>query len=311
VNSKNEIVSEVDRNISNDQNDITLLQQLADMRSELARYRSELADLHHKLDLEPSVQVIPAKEVTRRNSRRQMLKKLTVGTVGLSALTLVAAVNQQAAFAETAGDNAIDAQSGPVGYGGKFTGALAPIQLVPAGAAGIPANNAGRNRGELYVDSNGALYFAVGANSWKRLTASDVAGAPTLLIPPQRFINTLAAAGPIVGTPSQSGAFSAPRTWTLGGITIGAVTIPASAKAVFGTITAFAPGAFATAYTAAGAIGIYPAGSPTGAATLTYNAGQLLISNAFTAGLSATGQLTIDPQSSSTNCLVDIVGYYA
>jgi hypothetical protein len=57
------------------------------------------------------------------------------------------------------------------GYGGAFSGGLAPLRLEPSNTQGSPAS--GRHSvGELYVDNNGALYFCVGSGTpgtWKRV----------------------------------------------------------------------------------------------------------------------------------------------
>ena len=46
------------------------------------------------------------------------------------------------------------------GVGGNFSGGLAPLRLQPASNVGPPAAGDHR-RGELFVDSGGALFFCV------------------------------------------------------------------------------------------------------------------------------------------------------
>ena len=56
------------------------------------------------------------------------------------------------------------------GYGAEFSGAKAPLRLVPAGTVGAPSGGS-HAAGELFVDANGALFVCVSAGSpgtWKR-----------------------------------------------------------------------------------------------------------------------------------------------
>ena len=56
------------------------------------------------------------------------------------------------------------------GYGAEFSGAKAPLRLVPAGTVGAPSGGSHAS-GELFVDANGALFVCVSAGSpgtWKR-----------------------------------------------------------------------------------------------------------------------------------------------
>ena len=47
------------------------------------------------------------------------------------------------------------------GYGGHFRGGRAPLRLVPANTPGNPSSG-NHKRGELFVDSNGDLFFCKG-----------------------------------------------------------------------------------------------------------------------------------------------------
>jgi hypothetical protein len=49
-------------------------------------------------------------------------------------------------------------------YGASFQGGLAPLRLVPSNTAGPPTTGT-HNMGELYVDSQGVLYFCTAASS--------------------------------------------------------------------------------------------------------------------------------------------------
>ena len=50
------------------------------------------------------------------------------------------------------------------GYGGSFTGGVAPLILGPSSAAG-PPNGGTHKMGELYVDANGVLYFCTASGT--------------------------------------------------------------------------------------------------------------------------------------------------
>jgi hypothetical protein len=68
------------------------------------------------------------------------------------------------------------------GYGGYFQGGLAPILLVPAGAAGPPTSGT-HAQGELYVDANAVLYICTAAGTpgtWQQIMTVPVGSLPTV-----------------------------------------------------------------------------------------------------------------------------------
>jgi hypothetical protein len=68
------------------------------------------------------------------------------------------------------GRTAIQARS-YTGVGGEFSGAEAPIRLMPAATPGAPTSSP-HHRGELYVDSAGALYLCITdgtPGTWKKV----------------------------------------------------------------------------------------------------------------------------------------------
>jgi len=54
----------------------------------------------------------------------------------------------------------------PTGRGGVFGGKLAQLRLSPSGASTHPASG---QRGDLFVDSSGRLWFCKGGTTWKQL----------------------------------------------------------------------------------------------------------------------------------------------
>jgi hypothetical protein len=60
------------------------------------------------------------------------------------------------------------------GYGVQATGGKAQLYLVPASTAGAPTS-ASHNRGELFLDKNGALFLCTASGSpgtWKQVAVS-------------------------------------------------------------------------------------------------------------------------------------------
>ncbi|HEV2235851.1 MAG TPA: hypothetical protein VGR57_04235, partial [Ktedonobacterales bacterium] len=89
-------------------------------------------------------------------------------------------------------------------YGGAFTGGLAPIYLTPSASlgSGPPASGA-HQKGELYVDALGALWYCtVGgtSGSWIRLAgpqAGSPGGALNYLAAPIRLFDTRPGSAPL------------------------------------------------------------------------------------------------------------------
>jgi hypothetical protein len=293
------------------QSDVDLLQQVAEMRAELEQYRTEVGLLRQ--------QIVPSQEsgmgdIGSVTSRRKMLKHMVAGVAGVSALSLATMVgSSQIVQAETTGETAIDAQGGAGGYGGKFTSSFAQLQLVPATGVPLPTSFANRNTGELFVDQNGALYYAVNSagtagtpDRWVKLAGPSTAGSLHLLNPPSRFIDTRAAPTGIndVGNPI---AHQVARTYNITGLTgRGGATIPTGATGIVGNVTV--AGSSTTGY-----IQISPT-TPGGTdpSTLNYNVG--ITCNSFSVALSSAGNITVMAAMVNTaatiNLIIDITGYY-
>ncbi len=138
------------------------------------------------------------------------------------------------------------------GYGAKLTGGFAPLQLVPAAAGtGAPATGA-HLAGELYVDSAGSLFYCKTAGTpgtWINLTAV-IAPTPFLhfLSAPDRYIDTRSGFGGITGPLPSNTTKNFQMTGRTGQ---NGITIPDSATAILGTLTAVGtaaslPGSFLT-----------------------------------------------------------------
>lgn len=100
------------------------------------------------------------------------------GSNGVSGFTNVASGNGVYAYANSTDGWGIDAYSAQ-SYGGVFSGGLAPVRLVPHGAAGAPTSG-NYQPGTLVVDSNGQLWACTAGGSpgtWVNVTA------PTFIVP--------------------------------------------------------------------------------------------------------------------------------
>jgi hypothetical protein len=128
------------------------------------------------------------------------------------------------------------------GHGIAITGGLAPLLLTPASTAGAPVTGA-HSRGELYTDTNGALFCCVvsgTAGTWVQVAAAPTgfaSGASCLLSAPIRLLDTRpgATAPTRPGTPvTAGGTIVAPIT----GEVVGGISVRAGAVAVIGNVTA-------------------------------------------------------------------------
>lgn len=159
-----------------------LWKRLEALETELKNYKDEASFLRGQLSASENSRFEASAAPT---SRRRMLKKLAGGVAGIGALSLVASNFANNAHAETPSDNAIEATPGTKGYAGKFMkGGFANVYLEPAavatGSTTAPADDTVtpvyHQQGELYVDSNGALWYCYatgqsgtpqnGANCW-------------------------------------------------------------------------------------------------------------------------------------------------
>jgi hypothetical protein len=77
-----------------------------------------------------------------------------------------AASNGTAVHARTNGVGTGITASSVHGIGGKFSGQVAPIQLVPSSAGSHPAKG---SAGQLFVDHSNRLWFCKGGTSWHQL----------------------------------------------------------------------------------------------------------------------------------------------
>jgi hypothetical protein len=61
------------------------------------------------------------------------------------------------------------------GYGGQFEGGKAPLRLIPGSTPGRPKDGLGHQKGEIYLDSAGALFVCVKRGKpgrWRKVTTT-------------------------------------------------------------------------------------------------------------------------------------------
>ncbi len=199
--------------------------------------------------------------------------------------------------------------------GGGFSGGIAPLFLDPSNSPNAPTVNTHRT-GELYVDSNGAIFYCVAPGTpgtWRKLAGKIVVGPEnyfsvgTLHLLPtiDRFGDSRA--GTLRGTPT-TGPYTTGNSAVFSLIGIageGGRTIPDKTVAVVGNITVLGN-------SGNGNVKVLPGDAATnlGTPTVYYNGG-LKTANAFHCLLDATGHIKIVVSGGgSVDVLIDIAGYY-
>ncbi|HEV2239071.1 MAG TPA: hypothetical protein VGR57_20610 [Ktedonobacterales bacterium] len=197
--------------------------------------------------------------------------------------------------------------SSSTGYGGAFSGVLAPLRLQPAVFAGPPSSG-NHNPGEMYVDGNGVLWYCAVAGTpglWFRITGvvnGIPGGALNYLAAPIRIFDSRAgqpAPLPMFKLPLAGGSTTGVKVI---GATVGGLSVPVGASGVFGNLTV-------TNTQGPGDLILYPSGAtqPT-TSNINYGPGQT-VANAVNVGLSLDGKFVIYVHVSTTDVIFDIAGY--
>ncbi len=289
-----------------------LVQQMADMKSELDKYQAELNNLRSQVSIYENVEEAPAP--TGTSSRRKLLKRMALaGIGGIGALGIAAATNSNyTVLAENQAENAIEAAGGASGYGLRASGGLAPLFLVGSGSSAPTTGT--HQAGELFVDIAGTLYYcATGGvpGTWRKLMRAGTsvgAGGFTVLSSPERFVDTRS--GGIIGPtpPATAGRLPANTTYTYqitgrnGQTSNSSLQVPTGATAIVISIGVIGPDGGGYLYA-------FPGGTPVPNSTVlswpsvgTYRTGA-------TVGLSDSGQVSIR-SAVGTDFNLDVIGYY-
>lgn len=198
------------------------------------------------------------------------------------------------------------------GIGGFFRGNQAAL-LLNAGELPVANPNSGTTphlQGEIYVDSNGGIWFCVISGtpgSWRKLAGSDSMGTYHMLPASDRFLDTRS--GTIL-------AVNSVNNFTLTGVngSFNTSSIPTGARGITGTITALSS-------TGAGLLKIYATDfvpNPPNTGNPPYNyttslinyATNVTVNNGFVCRLSSSGQITVYVATASTHVIIDVTGYY-
>jgi hypothetical protein len=174
----------------------------------------------------------------------------------------------------------------PSGYGVAAAGLLAPLLLLPAAAPGPPTTNA-HQLGEVFVDSNGALFQCVAPGTpgiWVRIGFNPLT--------PVRILDTRNGPGPLTGG----------QTANLQVVGNNGVPFQASAVVMNATVTDTTDASFLT---------IYPQGVTRPlASNLNWSAGQT-IANLVTVKLGFEGSISIFNNVGDVQVIVDLAGFYS
>ncbi|HEX2910738.1 MAG TPA: hypothetical protein VH186_08025 [Chloroflexia bacterium] len=223
-----------------------LVQQMNEMKAELEALRNQV-------EAYENVETEIVKSPNAPTSRRRMLKRLALGAGAFAAATAAGAMSTgQQVLAETASANAIDAQGGDGGYGitvSTTNAGLAQLRLAPSTNSGAPTDATGRNVGELYVDSNGDLYYLAQVTPslvWRQLAGTSTAGSMHALSVPVGLVAT-SAGTPINPNPSGNPKLPGYGTFTQASVAAnkrsfqatGANGVPAGATALFAFVQTF------------------------------------------------------------------------
>jgi hypothetical protein len=204
------------------------------------------------------------------------------------------------------GDGVVGICNG-VGYGGFFSGGLAPLGLARAGTPGAPSSGT-HYPGEIYLDVNTVVWVCIagdgfGVGTWVRLTnvANGTTGGATTYLPaPVRLLD--ARSGASSGLINRD-ALAGNEIYTLPVAGLGSSGIPSSALGLICNVTVLGPGGN-------GNLSLFPAGhTPPVTASMTFLTGAFLANGVNTA-LGSGGMVAIQNQSgASTPLVLDAVAY--
>jgi hypothetical protein len=205
-----------------------------------------------------------------------------------------------------AADWALEGSSGQVGVlgsgfvgvtgtgdiGGYFSGNLAAISLQPQSVTGAPTSG-DYSRGDILVDAAGVMYLCVAdgnPGTWIQLSHGGYRPLPA---PIRAYDSRQGSDGKL--RPG-AGDTATPRSVQITGVVAG---VPSNAVAVAGNLAV-------TQGEGAGFATLWPSGAWPGTANINFGSGDL--SNAFTVGLGASGQINV-AASAPAHVIIDVAGF--
>ena len=199
------------------------------------------------------------------------------------------------------------------GVGAVLSGGLAPLRLTPSGATGAPSAGA-HTAGELYVDSNGQLFFCTAggtSGTWVQLSATAPPATPRpvfiTLQTPDRFVDTRSGLGGVTGPLPGDATHVFQMTGRNGLSGNAALQIPDAATAIVGNLTVVGAagiplGSFVT---------LWPGGTRPTVSNVNVGPGAV-VANSYVVGLGSTGghgSVSVYNQSAG-DYILDVTGYY-
>jgi hypothetical protein len=213
--------------------------------------------------------------------------------------------------------NGVGVQAEATASGGVGLNATAPtsaiaarvdgrLRQVAAGSAGPPTFFA--NIGEFWRDSLGDLYVCTVTGTpgtWRKVVAqhpsfASAGGSINLFTNPIRVVDTRAGQGAPQNNGSQKLAVNTDVTFQITGQVVSAVSVPAGARGILGNVTAVDPND-------AGYLSVFP-NTFANTSNINYVPNQTT-ANALICALSAAGSLKMRSSVSTTNVILDIVGF--
>jgi hypothetical protein len=205
------------------------------------------------------------------------------------------------------------------GVGAILSGGLAPLRLTPSGATGAPAASA-HTAGELYVDSNGDLFYCTAGGTpgtWVQLSAPAPPAPPAppatprpvfITLPtPDRFVDTRSGLGGVTGPLPGDAIHVFQMTGRIGLSGNAALQIPNAATAIVGNLTVVG----AAAIPSGSFVTLWPGGPRPTVSNINVGPGTV-VANAYVVGLGSTGgygSVSVYNQSAG-DYILDVTGYY-
>jgi hypothetical protein len=195
-------------------------------------------------------------------------------------------------------------------YGGVFTGGLAPLLLTPSASLGSgPPSSGTHQKGELYVDALGGLWFCTigggpGVAVWVRLSgpqAGTQGGTISYLSTPIRLLDARSSPGSALVT---RGPLAANELYPFTVAGLMSSGIPSSAQGLIANVTVLGPAS-------TGNLSLFPSGGAIpSVASMTFGTPALFLANGVNVAIGTGGQITLQNQSSDITPLVlDAVAY--
>lgn len=170
-------------------------------------------------------------------------------------------------------------------------------------ALGRPASGA-YALGDIVRDGAGTIYCCVEAGTpgmFREISGPTSTGA-LHFINPVRVANTFDGIGVSIGVVPLNGQKT---------VTIVSPAIPSTALAVIGSVTAYSPSAFSTAYASGGYLAVNAFGGGTAGVSNTFQVNTMFNSSLFVSKLTTGNSVQVNSFGSASHVTIDILGYWS